>query len=55
MVFRITFVGQLLLGAIYRPALARLAALARVRTRGARQLWEPLLERQFSLGARQLT
>ena len=54
MVFRITFVGQLLLGAIYRPALARLAALTRVRTRGG-QLWEPLLERQFSLGARQLT
>lgn len=47
--------GQLLLGAIYRPALARLAALAtRGRTRGG-QLWEPLLERQFSLGARQLT
>lgn len=42
MVFRITFVGQLLLGAIYRPALARLAALAtRGRTRGGAALGAP--------------
>eukprot|EP00435_Cladocopium_sp_Y103_P032145 s2635_g8.t1 len=55
----ITSFSHLLLGrAIYRPALVRLAALATRAPRATRpgelfvgQLWEPLLERQFSLGA----
>ena len=51
---RLSALGHLLLGTICRPALARLAALATRSTRstrGAGQLWEPMLERQFSLGA----